>query len=823
MIRLKELVRTNLEEELVELREKPLLLITSPSGYGKTTLLKNYLDKQRGMTVIWVSISQEMADEVWVWNKLCEKCREVNERLADQMSLIGLPGTAQEAGYICDILRNEISRPSCLVIDNFQECGSPSINQLITRIVYERIPDFHMAVVSSIYPEIPYEEMFLRGYCTVLNQTELALSRDETEEVFRINGVSLDAATLDSIYGYTDGWISAVYLTLYDYRRNQRLGSFTSASHLLRTAIFDKLLPKLQELYMKMSLFESFTLQAAVYIAEIDILPEALTDAVETYGFMEYDAALGEYRMHSLLRMAAAGELERRQVDKKALYNRGGEWYKRNGEYLRAVVSFRKAENSRAILMLLSGESRYTVMESMPGILKEFFMDLSQELKLEYPIAYLSYIYSTIMGGDMKWGEHIYEEAAGVYERLERAGKIPKRLQGEFSIITALMEFNDIEKMRDRMKLAYELLDHRPSEIFRQTLLTYGVPFMTLLYYRRVGDLKKTIELEKEYAHFHQYLVGIGDGRWDDLFDAEYAVLTGDFLKAVRLAEQVRKKALFQKQPCVVISSYYIQFKSMMCMGEWQQVAAQVKEFMKYREALVENTVIVDAELVYSYVYACMGQKENMAEWMQNFELDRCNWVVRNARSGCLVYGMFLCRTQNWSVLDSIADQILVPYDSTSHTYAQIKGYVFKAIAVFHTEDSGKAGEYLKMALSMAEPDEVRVIFIESSIELEPILAGISLKSSFLDSIRSAVKEYVRQYQKMVQELENEKQTAALTAREKELLELVEKGFRNADISKELHIAQVTVEKTLTGLYRKLGVSNRSGAVTKWREMQSRN
>ena len=52
-----------------------------------------------------------------------------------------------------------------------------------------------------------------------------------------------------------------------------------------------------------------------------------------------------------------------------------------------------------------------------------------------------------------------------------------------------------------------------------------------------------------------------------------------------------------------------------------------------------------------------------------------------------------------------------------------------------------------------------------------------------------------------------------LTKREAELMEYVRAGLRNAEIGEKMHIAQVTVEKNLTSIYRKLGVKNRTAAI----------
>jgi DNA-binding NarL/FixJ family response regulator len=55
----------------------------------------------------------------------------------------------------------------------------------------------------------------------------------------------------------------------------------------------------------------------------------------------------------------------------------------------------------------------------------------------------------------------------------------------------------------------------------------------------------------------------------------------------------------------------------------------------------------------------------------------------------------------------------------------------------------------------------------------------------------------------------------ALTAREREVLDLLAHGLKNADIAGELHISEHTVKFHISSLYAKLGVNNRAEAVSR--------
>jgi len=62
--------------------------------------------------------------------------------------------------------------------------------------------------------------------------------------------------------------------------------------------------------------------------------------------------------------------------------------------------------------------------------------------------------------------------------------------------------------------------------------------------------------------------------------------------------------------------------------------------------------------------------------------------------------------------------------------------------------------------------------------------------------------------------------TPMLTNREKEILERVVEGKINREIASDLFIAEVTVRKNVTSIYRKLEVTGRASAVKKAMEMK---
>lgn len=812
-----ELDRTHLVAAIEDVLCKPLGIIVAPSGYGKSTIVEKTLEKHPEIRTYWLSLGNSEVDEVWVWRKLCETFINDNPRLYKDMSDIGLPETAQETDYLFSTVRKNIPKPVCIVLDDYHECNGKLINRLIEKIVYEEFSNLHILVVSRIYPDIACEELFLKGYCSIIDQQMLALSKEESKEIFQINNIELTEPELDRMFEYTDGWIAAVYLVLYDYIKTGRFEHRSNVGRLLKTAIFDKLSEQMQEVCMKMSLVKRFTLEEACYVTGKEISPYSLLQIQERFGFLQFDVGAGEYIMHALLRTVAAEELDKKGLDKRILYRRFGECREKNKKYVSAIMCYSRAEDNEEILKILSGKDRSLIYEQAPGVIDNILDGIPLEIKLKYPVAYLTYIYLITFKENVEKGARLYREVVVACETKTEKGHKYDQLKGELLILESMLCFNDLEQINTKLRKAYELLDNHVSKIFYYALLTLGAPTMTVLYYKKPGELAQTIKLEKEYAKYHMALIKGMDGDWDDFFDAEYALMVNDMETAETLSEKVAEKATFtQSGTCIIISSYYVRLRSLIFQGKEKEFYQVMEEFENHMKGTVRATLLTDYELACGYVYSSIGRLDKVPEWLCRFDLAQCSRMVRNVRSGCVVYGMLLCSMKKWVKLNAIAEQMLMPYENTHHTYIMIFAYIFKAIAEYNLGVEKKACGYLREAVVLAEPDGVTVPFIENGVHILPMVQKLAKDSLFCSRLIKPIQDY----QKALKAFEHKKEKQSLlTGRELELMEYVKEGLRNSEISEKMHIALVTVEKNLTSIYRKLNVSNRAAAVARLEEL----
>ncbi len=820
---IREFERKKLEGELESVIHKPLIMVIAPSGYGKSTLVRQYFARNDNRLNLWFPMQRDEVDGNWIWHRICNKIHEYNEPLYDRVAHLSLPQSAQEMSYMIKMLNLYVVREEYLIIDDYQECNSQWMDRLIENIVIN-VPHLHIILISRTYPDIPYEELLLRGCCAVINQQNLTLNVDETEEIFRLNNVELSDKELYELYEYTDGWISAVYLSLYEYKKRGSFGSFLGVNHLLKTAIFDKLSPKMQEFFMKVALFDWFEIEGAKYVTGMDIAEKLLFESQKQFGFLHYDAKSRSFQMHALLRNVAETELGKSDIDMPGLYSRAAQWCEKKNNCIEAVKYYKKSGNSSRIARLYAGADGKRLIEQAPELFEDVKDFIWQDIWNDNLMAWLNYLYCRILTDGAVTVEKLYENTVKQVSESTR-WKTDDKIHAELLVLKSIIQFNDIEAMNASMKTAVDLLGYGTSDILGNSLLTYGTTCMTLLYYNRSGDLKRIIAGEKVYAGYFMNLTkGVLEG-WDEFFDAEYALMLGNFEKAYEYAARVYKRTELRHQSCLMISCYYIMLKCLISFGKKEQFYGKLDEMKEQFSQVIDPLLIIDTELVQGYMFACLGMRERMPDWLADFRLENCSRAIRNIRSGCMTYGRLLCSEKNWEHLDIVGDEMLVPYANTVHIFPMIVGYIYKAIAKYNMGQKVLAADYLKKAVNYAEKDAVVIPFIENGSELIPIIQEL-MPDEFLSHIIEQSEQYEKGKYLITGgstddgSLESQAGAGLLTRREAELMDYVREGLRNAEIGEIMHIAQVTVEKNLTSIYRKLGVKNRTAAIRMLDELQ---
>ena len=223
------LERQRLLEALAEHADRPLTLLVAEAGYGKTTVLAEYLRTVR-RPVVWYSLMPSDADLVLFCRYLLTGLRRVVprwgrafERALDE-TRPGGRSTEMLAGTLVNELATVRGPRILLVLDDFQEVVSqPQVTAFVGTLL-RRLPDtLRLVIASRIMPPLPLDRMRASGEVYELNSDQLRLTREDLARLFEdVYRYPLSEKELADLEETTLGWPTAVHLVHESLQRSER-------------------------------------------------------------------------------------------------------------------------------------------------------------------------------------------------------------------------------------------------------------------------------------------------------------------------------------------------------------------------------------------------------------------------------------------------------------------------------------------------------------------------------------------------------------------------------------------------------------------------
>jgi ATP/maltotriose-dependent transcriptional regulator MalT/DNA-binding SARP family transcriptional activator len=216
------LLRPDLHALLAEVRVQPVTLVTAPAGYGKTTLLSQWAQSlaRTGASVCWLTLDGAEREPGMLLAYLIRAFQSITPSLgADAWRVLHSAANLDTdwplvAGALCSDLQRKLPAAAFLFLDDLHAVAdSAVIGQVLGYILRAAPPTLHLVAASRRAPSFaPLARMRTDGRLLELTQRDLHLSAEETQQLLRMQGVSLSEDELAVLLARTDGWALSLQL-----------------------------------------------------------------------------------------------------------------------------------------------------------------------------------------------------------------------------------------------------------------------------------------------------------------------------------------------------------------------------------------------------------------------------------------------------------------------------------------------------------------------------------------------------------------------------------------------------------------------------------
>ena len=214
--------RTALLDRLVASPELPVVAVTAPAGYGKTTLLAQWAQR-RHPRATWLSVDERDNDPAVLLTYLrlaLEQLGKPRKRPIRPTGSRGVGvGVADVAGLVSSTFAGQA--PALVVLDNVELLRNVECRDMVAELAF-RLPDgFQLAIGSRNDVPLPVPRLRAQGGLAEIGTRDLAM--DEAEAHALLTGAGVESVeTTRTLVEQTEGWAAALYLAALDDQRRER-------------------------------------------------------------------------------------------------------------------------------------------------------------------------------------------------------------------------------------------------------------------------------------------------------------------------------------------------------------------------------------------------------------------------------------------------------------------------------------------------------------------------------------------------------------------------------------------------------------------------
>ena len=283
----KQVVRPRLIQRLNEGLERKLILVSAAAGFGKTTLLSEWIasftaspsSTDRGETyrVAWLSLDVGDSDLARFLAYLVAALQTITPGVGNNV-LAALQVQAPSPEALLTSLLNDLAAipvPFVVVLDDYHALDAPPVDQAVAFLLEYLPPQMHLVIASRQDPPLPLARLRARGQMTELRAADLRFTSAEAATFLNTAmGLSLSEAQIAAMETRTEGWIAGLHLAALSMQGRADTGAFVASFSGSHRFVLDYLVEEV--LQRQSASVREFLLSTAI----LDRLCGPLCDAV---------------------------------------------------------------------------------------------------------------------------------------------------------------------------------------------------------------------------------------------------------------------------------------------------------------------------------------------------------------------------------------------------------------------------------------------------------------------------------------------------------------------------------------------------------------
>ena len=325
-----------------------LALISAPAGFGKTTLITEWMQK-RSRSIAWLTLDEGDNDPARFWAYFIAALQTIYEGIGEA-ALTALQSRRPPPieTLIADIINEIAAIPDptprssesgfALVLDDFHVIINPQISDTLTFLLNNLPSQLHLFLSCRADPNLPLARLRSKGQLTEIRSADLRFTTDETAVFLNDEmGLGLSTEEITSLDGRIEGWIAGLHMAALSMRGRKDVSGFIKSfngSHrfildYLVEEVLDRQSSEIQEFLLMTSILERMTAPLCNAVTDRDDSQMILAQLEQANLFLIHlDDMRHWHRYHHLFADLLRSRLVQTQPDLvPVLHRRASEWH----------------------------------------------------------------------------------------------------------------------------------------------------------------------------------------------------------------------------------------------------------------------------------------------------------------------------------------------------------------------------------------------------------------------------------------------------------------------------------------------------------------
>jgi LuxR family maltose regulon positive regulatory protein len=858
--------RERLFKRLDEGLTRRLTLVSTPPGFGKTTLLSSWAARSP-VPSAWLSLDESDNDLFRFLEYLTAAFRGIPADGGNPIPPFLHSPFERSETVIAGLINRLAEKGSSfvMILDDYHLIEDQGVHNTLLYFMEHLPSGVHLVLSSRADPPFPLGRFRSRGELLELRQEDLRLSVEETAAFLsRTMGVDIPGEDARVLADYTEGWIAGMQLAAFSMQRDENPSAWIHSIRNGNRYILDYLMDEVwrrqpaevRDFLLRTSLLDRFSAELCEAVSGSG---QPMLDRLEKANLFitPLDEGRTWYRYHRLFADLLQRRLRQEHPDEiPDLHRAAAAWFEGRGLTEEAVEHFIQiGENERAADLLQETAEDYL----MRGAIVTFLRRLDQipiETLNRRPLLCTYQAWAFLQGG---------RSIAETEERLRAAegSGLDRATAAKVTAVRAMVEY-----LRGNLSLSIQLAEQALEDIREDSISLWSIAALSLGSSRLAeGDMDEGLRIYSEITRKSEQAGNSVIASMALVGSAKLWIRRGKLHEAFALARKAFEMGTDAQGRLTPAAGL-----ALIVIGElhreWNDLATAESELLQ-AVSLVRHWTesrLVDAFLILGRIRFSRGDLDGMREVLQEAresaartriteiddfavdlqeaQLDLWQGDLEKVRRWIRTRGVekdrgpadvrkhgdpddlhmrkyehvglarwYIARRQAAKAL-SLLEAWLPEMEQQQRVDLVLQILVLKALAWQTAGDLSRACFLLQQAFRTAEPEGYVRLFADEGEPMarllrEMIARGLSaeyagrLLSSCLPGRRAA------------RAASRPGTPPVLSNRELEVLKLIADGLSNAEIAQRLTLSPGTVKVHTRNIYAKLGVKSRTQALAK--------